>query len=376
MDLNEIRQKIDDIDSNIVQLFLERMELAGDVARYKAENNMVIFQSKREDEIIERVREMAPDNIRQGTELLFTNIMDISKCLQLQRLEKNSEITFSDQMKPKPSVACQGTQGSYSHAAYNKLFENGTVTFFESFSDVFEAVENGEVDYGILPIENSTAGEVSQTYELMGQHDFYICRTTHVNVNHVLAAKKGVSEENIKIVLSHEQALRQCGDYLKKNPAITVIPYHNTASAAKMISENSSSELGTICSEECAKIYNLEIVRKEIAINPNNFTKFICISKNLEVYNDANIVTVSLSLPHTPGALYRLLTKFAVNGLNLSKIESRPLPRKIEKESKFDVMFYLDFVGSIRNESVVKLLNSLKNELKYFRFVGNYNSEE
>lgn len=372
MDLSEIRGRIDGIDAKIAELFLERMELAGDVARWKAENNMPVFQGKREEEILERMRGLAPEEMKLGTQLLFTNIMDISKCLQIERLSRSEIPEYTSEIKSNPRVACQGTQGSYSHAAYNLLFNSGTVAFYDSFSDVFEAVEGGEADYGILPIENSTAGEVTQTYELMGQHDFYISRTVHVNVNHVLAAKKGVKESDVKMVFSHEQALRQCGDYLRQNPCFTVIPYHNTASAAKMVSENQSNELATICSEDCARIYGLDVLKKDIGINQSNYTRFICISKNLEVYDGANVVTVSMSLPHTAGALYRLLTKFAVNGLNLTKIESRPLPKNVGKESAFDVMFYLDFDGSIKNLSVVKLLNSLKEDLKYFKFLGNY----
>ena len=363
MDLSEIRVKIDDIDDKMLELFIERMRLASDVAKYKAANNMVIFQGDREKAILEDVKENTPDDLKKSAAFLFMNILDISKCSQINEITPDIEIPYTTKIKEKPSVAVQGIEGSYGHAAYKQLFKEGSVSFFASFHEIFEAVENGDVDYGIIPVENSTAGEVTANMELLERHKVHICRTTSVQCAHVLAAKKGVSESDIKILLGHEQAIRQCMDYIENRGNLTVIPYHNNAAAAKMVAENPSFEMGCICSEECAKMHGLSVVRKELASDPDNHTRFICISKDVEVYEGSDTIS---------GALYRLLTKFAVNGLSMSKIQSKPLPTEYKMRFPDDYMFYIEFSGSIENPTVKRLLRNFEEELNYFKFHGNF----
>lgn len=373
MDLSEIRKKIDAIDDKMLDLFIERMNLATDVAKYKAANNMVVFQSDREKFIIDSVKENSPEELRKSAAFLFMNIMDISKVSQINAISPNFEIEFSDKIKERPSMAVQGIEGAYGHTAALQLFSTGgSISYYASFREVFEAVENGDVDYGIIPVENSTAGEVTVNMELLERHDVHICRTTTVECAHVLAAKHGVSESDIKIIFGHEQAIRQCVEYLEKCGDLTVIPYHNNAAAAKMVSENESGHLGCICSEECAEMHGLNIVRKAIATDPNNCTRFICISKGVEVYENAGTVAVSLSIPNISGALYRLLTKFAVNGLSMTKIQSKPLPAEVKKKFPDDFMFYIEFSGSIHEPKVSKLLKNFEDELNYFKFHGNF----
>lgn len=372
MELSEIRKQIDEIDDKLLKLFIERMQLASDVARYKAENNIVVFQSDREKQIIDSVREKAPEGFRRSAAFLFMNIMDISKCRQINEITPDDVIPHTTQIKPRPSVAVQGISGAYGHAAYNKLFDSGSVSFFASFAEVFEAVESGDVDYGVLPIENSTAGEVTLNMDLLEKHNVYINRTTTVECAHVLAAKHGVREEGVKILFGHEQAIRQCESYIESRRGLTVIPYHNNASAAQMVSENPSCELGCICSEECAELHGLNVVRKGLASDPNNFTRFICISKNLEVYDGADTVAVSLSIPNISGALYRLLTKFAVNGLSMSKIQSKPLPVEAKLRLPDEHMFYIEFSGNIDRPRIRRLLKNFETELNYFKLHGNF----
>lgn len=372
MDLGEIRKKIDAIDDQMLDLFLERMNLATDVAKYKAANNMVVFQKDREKFIIDNVKQNSPEELRKSAAFLFMNIMDISKVSQINAITSDYDIKFTDKRKERPAVAAQGIEGAYSHAAALKLFSNGSISFYASFQEVFNAVENGDVDYGIIPIENSTAGEVTVNMELLERHNVYICATTTVECAHVLAAKRGVSEEDIKIVFGHEQAIRQCTEYLESRQGLTVIPYHNNAAAAKMVAENPSSELGCICSEECAEMHGLSIVHKNIATDPNNCTRFICISKNVEVYDNAGTVAVSVSIPNISGALYRLLTKFAVNGLSMSKIQSKPLPTEVKKQFPDEYMFYIEFNGNLNEPKVSKLLKNFEDELNYFKFHGNF----
>lgn len=372
MDLGEIRANIDDIDEKILDLFLERMKLATQVAEYKAANNMVVFQSDREKFIIDNVRENSPEELRKSAAFLFMNIMDISKVSQINAITPDTMIPHETAAKQRPSVAVQGIEGAYGHAAAKQLFQSGNISYYASFREVFEAVENGDVDYGIIPVENSTAGEVAVNMELLEQHGVYICRTTRVECAHVLAAKHGVSESDIKILFGHEQAIRQCEGYISNRKDLTVIPYHNNASAARMVSENPSGELGCICSAECAEMHGLDIVRPHIATDPNNSTRFICISKNIEVYDRADTVAVSLSIPNISGALYRLLTKFAVNGLSMSKIQSKPLPLEVKQNFPDDYMFYIEFDGNINEPKIRKLMKNLADELNYFKFHGNF----
>lgn len=372
MELSEIRQQIDGIDKQLLSLFLSRMQLTTEVAKYKAANNMVIFQSDRERAIIDKVRAAAPDELKNSAETLFTNIMDISKVGQINAITPDMEIEFSETPVDRPSVAVQGIEGAYGHTAAKQLFSNGSLSFFASFHEVWEAVENGDVDYGVLPIENSTAGEVTANMELLERHNVFICNTTTVECAHVLAAKQGVKEEDIKIIFGHEQAIRQCTDYLSAKKPLTVIPYSNNAAAAKMVSENESNELGCICSEECAHLHGLNIVRSAIATDPDNCTRFICISGKPQVYENAKTVAVSLSIPNISGALYRLLTKFSVNGISMSKIQSKPLPTEVKKNFPDDYMFYIEFDGNLRCSTVKKLLNNFRSELNYFKLHGNF----
>lgn len=372
MELSEIRKQIDGIDKQMLSLFLSRMQLTTEVAKYKAANNMVIFQSDRERAIIEKVRSNAPEELKNSAEFLFTNIMDISKVGQINAITPDMKINFSEKPIDRPSVAVQGIEGAYGHAAAKQLFENGSISFYAAFHEVWEAVENGDVDYGILPIENSTAGEVTANMELLERHNVFICNTTTVECAHVLAAKQGVSESDINIIFGHEQAIRQCEDYLSSRRGLTVIPYSNNAAAAKMVSENESNALGCICSEECAMLHGLDIVHRNIATDPSNCTRFICISKEPEVYENAKTVAVSLSIPNISGALYRLLTKFSVNGISMSKIQSKPLPTEVKKHFPDDYMFYIEFDGNLKDSTVLKLLNNFESELNYFKLHGNF----
>lgn len=372
MELNEIRVKIDEIDDKILDLFLERMELAVDVAKYKAANNMVVFQSDREKFIIDNVKKSTPEKLRKSAAFLFMNIMDISKVSQINAITPDEEIPHISAPRERPSVAVQGIEGAYGHAAAKQMFQSGSISYFASFREVFEAVENGDVDYGVIPVENSTAGEVTANMELLEQHKVYICRTTKVECAHVLAAKKGVSEKDIRILFGHEQAIRQCAGYISERPELTVVPYHNNAAAAKMVSENPSGELGCICSAECAEMHGLNIARPQIATDPNNCTRFICIAKETEVYENADTVAVSLSIPNIAGALYRLLTKFAVNGLSMSKIQSKPLPIDVKLKYPDDYMFYIEFSGNINDPMIRRLIRNFEDELNYFKFHGNF----
>lgn len=373
MDLEAIRREIDEIDDKLVELIAKRSELACDVARYKKENNMQVFQQGREQFILDKVTAAVPNELKSSAKIMFTTIMDLSKCRQWQMLTHKRDFDIKKPMSGRP-IAATVTKGSYSAVACEKFF-NGKcdVKYVRRFDEVFEAVENGEVDYGVLPIVNSTAGDVSDTYDLMGKHNFYICKTADIHITHVLAAKKGTRLSDVKNVYSHEMAIKQCSKFINEHN-LSGIEASTTAKGAQIVAKSEENDCAAICSAMCAEMNGLEIIAENISDIKDNYTRFILISNRLEVSENASVISLSLTLPHTPGSLYRLLTRFSYCGLNLLKIESKPMPSGFAdmKDDAFDFIFYLDFEGNIRNESVVKLLNNLEEEMKYYRFLGNY----
>lgn len=367
MDLTDLRAEIDNIDSEILDLFIKRMDVCRQVGEYKKVNKIPVMQGNREQEIIDRIKRSSPNGLEDGAALLFQNIMDISKSLQnieiAEAAPKKKYAEFIPENAKK--IACQGTSGSYSEHACKKLFGDKSVEFYHDFEDVFAAVENGDVDYGILPLENTTIGSVSETYELMAKHDFYINSLVRVEITHCLAAKKGTKLSEVKKVFSKEEALSQCSGFIKTN-GLEPCVYANTALSAELVA-GSSDKIACICSESCAKLYGLEILSDHIADAYPNYTRFICFSKSLTVNPDADILSVLVTIPHVKGSLNRLLTKFAVNGINLFKIESKSIAG-----SDFEVMFYLDFAGNCSDIKVAAVLDELQRDMKYFRFLGNF----
>lgn len=371
MDLNALREEIDKLDRVILDSFEKRMDLCRNVALYKKENGMQIFQEGREKEIIKKVRDKSSDDLKGASAALFTEIMDISKCLQQQALLKDREFISAVplNMNSGGKVGCQGTGGSNSETAARKLFKNNEIIFYNEFEDVFRAVESGEIEFGIIPIHNSTAGSVTQNYDLIREHNVYIARTVKVEITNCLAVKDGVKPEDIKKVYSHPQALKQCSAYLREC-GFEPVESKNTATAAKYVSE-CEKPCAAICSENCAELYGLKILKKNISNVIPNYTRFICITKDFTLSEDAETVSVTLELPNTKGSLYRLLTKFFVNDMDLKKIENRPIA-----DGSFDVRFFLDFAGNVNDPKVRSLLVELADELCDFKFLGNFSEEK
>ena len=368
MNLDEMRAGINRLDQTIQEAFTERMELCRQVARYKQERGMQIFQNDREREIISRIRSHAPDGLESPSAVLFQSIMDISKYLQYRELNReNAPYEFQPSgIAPGATVACQGTSGANAETAAKQIFGDGCQPeFLPAFSDVFEAVQSGRVQYGIIPVQNSTAGSVVQAYDLMAEYNFYIARSTVVEITNCLAVRPGTRLEDVRDVYSHPQALSQCSHFLAKH-GMTAHEYSNTATAARMVAE-SDKPLGAICSESCAEMLGLELLRRRISDYVPNYTRFFCITKGLEVSDDADRISVMLRLPHEEGALYHLLSKFVIAERNLLKLESRPI-----RNGSFEVLFYLDFSGNIHETAVSALLSDLAEHLDYFKFLGNY----
>lgn len=373
MSLKPIREKIDRIDDQIAELFTERMECSRKVAEYKHENGIPIFNAEREKEILDSIEEKT--GIYGGSaRQLYATIIELSRGLQHDIVGSGSKLknTIRSAEKAMPiegtfTTACFGVPGTYANQAALKAFPNSRLVFCASFQDVFSALRNGEAEFGIVPIENSSAGSVTEVYDLMLKYRFYIALAIDIPVNHVLAVKKGTNISDLQRVYSHPQALAQCSGFFRSRKNITAESYISTAAAAKMVSAGEDMTIGAICSEEAAKEYGLEIILRGFQNDPTNTTRFIVLSKKLYTEENADKISLCFSLPHQTGTLYSILCRFAVNGLNLTKIESRPM-----KGTKFEYLFYLDFSGNVSDKNTLKLMCALSEELQEFSFLGNF----
>jgi chorismate mutase/prephenate dehydratase len=375
MNLDEIRSETDKIDDEIAVLFERRLQLVESVAKVKKETNAPILKPTREREIVSRLTDKREGMTADYLKLLFTTIFDISRSHQIVLTNRNSKIASNitqalattPQLFPKSAeVACQGTEGANSSFACEKLFTRPNILYFNNFDSVFNAVDKGLCRYGILPVENSLHGSVTNIYDLMKQNQFFIVRSVKVKITHALLAKPGVRLADVKIVYSHEQALAQCGQFLKdRNYEIQV--YENTALAAKFVSESPRDDIAAIASMNCSELYGLDILDDDIQNSANNYTRFICISKNLEIYPGARKISLVVTIPHRPGSLYHLMTKFSTLGINLTKLESRPIP-----DRDFEFMFYFDLDVSVYDDVVAKLFSLLENGTDHFVFLGCY----
>ena len=258
-------------------------------------------------------------------------------------------------------------EGAYSQIACDKLFAMPDIVYFKSFEGVFQAVEQGLCEYGVLPIENSSHGTVSAVYDLMRHYKFHILRSIKVQINHMLLANPGAKKETIREIFSHEQALGQCAAYLKQFPDAKITVVENTAVAAKRVGESGRTDVAAISSRDCAALYGLAILEEDVQDAASNFTRFICITKELRIYPGASRISLMLSLPHRPGALYAMIAKFSALGLNLIKIESRPIPGR-----DFEFLFYFDMEASVYSDEVLSLLGELSEEPELFILLGCY----
>lgn len=376
MDLNELRVRIDDINHQMVQLFVERMNVSMDIAKYKLENGLPVLDKERERAILNRMALEAGEPFEDYTQVLFRTLFELSRSYQSGLMQNENVLVgrIEAAVKDTPTlfprravVACQGVEGAYSQQACDKLFPHAEIVYVQSFEGVFQAVEQGLCRYGILPIENSSFGSVGAVYDLMKRHKFSIVRGTRLRVVHTLLGKEGTPLEGIHEVFSHEQAIGQCGDFLKAHPGIKVTVCANTAMAAKMVAESDRNDVAAISSRQCAELYGLQILSEGIQDNDNNFTRFICISRELEIYPGASKISLMMTLPHSPGSLSGMLSRFSMLGINLTKLESRPIPGK-----DFEFMFYFDLEASVCAEPVLKLLCELQNNPGTFVFLGNY----
>jgi len=374
-DLSVYREKIDGIDKELVRLFAERMEVAEAIGTYKREMGLPVLDAARERAKLAEVADMAPEDMQEYTKVLYSLLFELSRSHQ-QTLQ-NGENQLYNQVRnaidntpalfPEDAVvACQGTEGAYSTSAAEKLFRTPRILYCKTFEAVLNAVENGLCRYGLLPVENSTAGIVEGVYKLLENHSFFIVRAVRVKVDHNLLARKGAKLENIREVISHEQAINQCSALLD-SLGVKITYCENTAVAARIVAESGRDDLAALSSSACGALYGLDNLKSAAQNVGNNYTRFICISRELEIYPGADRTTLMLETENRPGALYKLLARFYARGINLTSLVSRPIP-----EREFSFRFYFDLDTSVYSDSFARLMCEMDSLCPTFRYLGSY----
>ena len=375
-DLSDIRKEIDSIDTQIVELFKRRMSCADAVAAYKRAHDLPVLDRSRERELLSRRAAQVPEDMKVYTEVLFELLMEASRNRQGERLgtgghtveQIRDALAHSPELFPRDAyVACQGVEGAYQQIATDRIFRHANIGYFDTFDAVFRAVEENYADFGVLPIENSTAGSVNQVFDLMMRHNFHIVRTCRLKVDHNLLAKPGCGLGDIRHIYSHEQAINQCGEFLSSLEGVTVHACENTAMASKMVAESERRDVAALASRACARIYGLDVLASSAQDQGNNYTRFACISKDLSIYPGADRSTFMLVVNHEPGALYKVLAKFYDLDINIIKLESRPIP-----DRDFEFMFYFDIDCPAASPEFFTLVHSLESTCEEFRYLGSY----
>lgn len=376
MKIEGLRNKIDQLDTEITALVCQRLHLCGQIAAQKKKCNESILAAGRERQILTRIAKEAGDSYGSYLRMLYTVIFDLSRSYQTTLMGKGTALRgrieraraeTSGDFPLRATIACPGVEGAYSQAACDRLFSRPEILYFRTFAGVFQAVEQGLCDYGVLPIENSSSGSVNSVYDLMYRYKFHIVRSISLAIDHHLLANGGANKMGIREIISHEQALCQCSDFLHKNPAIKATVCENTALAAKLVAESGRKDIAAISSRDCAALYGLDILSDKIQNSENNYTRFICIGRDLEIYPGSDRISLMFTLPHTPGSLYLLLARFAALGLNLTKLESRP-----QGGRDFEFLFYIDLEASVWSEEVVGLVSECAAGQELFVFLGSY----
>ncbi len=376
MDMKDFRDRIDEADDRLLKSFIDRMQTSADIARYKHEHSIPIFDSERERQKTFDILEKTPPELKTYASALYHQLFDLSRNYQemtlrpvspLQETIKHA-IENTDKNFPKsPPVACQGIEGAYSQLACEKLFPMPNIMYCSTWESVFSAVDSGLCKYGVVPIENSTAGSINLIYDLMMHYHFYIVRSTRLKVNHNLLVKPGTKMADIREIFSHEQAIAQCAALLKSLKNVKITTCANTAIAAQMVANSGRTDTAALSSRPCAALYGLDCLVESAQDTGNNYTRFITLSKNLEVYPGSDKTSVKLVVTHKPGSLYRILSRFNALGININKLESRPIP-----DRDFEFMLYFDLDTPIYSEEFLELINSLDLTCEQFEYLGSY----
>ena len=376
MELSDYRAQIDRIDAELLRLFAERMQTAAGIASYKKAHGLPVLDAGREREKLAQIVKSTPEGLQEEAVSLYRLLFSLSRSYQRDLLDEKTALpallkTALEQtpqlFPPTAAVACQGVEGAYSQQACDKLFQHPSVFFCATFDKVFSAIEQGLCQYGVLPLENSTAGSVNAVYDLMQQHNFSIVRSVRLRVDHSLLALPGAALSGIREIVSHPQALEQCAGLLASMPGVTVTRCENTAAAARMVAESGRTDLAALASPACAEIYSLQTLKSRVQDERGNYTRFICIAKSPEVYPGADRTSLLVSLSNEPGSLYQVLSHIYGHGVNLTKLESRPIPG-----SDDTFRFYFDLEASVYSPELPALLGELEDVCEHVCYLGSY----
>lgn len=373
MDLGVLRGQLDEIDEKIVKLYEDRMGVCRQVAEYKIETGKKVLDQAREAEKIRKVKSLTHNEFNShGVEELFEQIMSMSRKLQYQLLtEKGStgRLPFIgvEEIDHKARVVFQGAEGAYSQMAMMQYFGDEVNSFHvDTFRDAMIALEEGSADFAVLPIENSTAGIVSEIYDLLVEYENYIVGEQIIKIEHCLMGVPGSTQEDIKTVYSHPQSLMQSARFLNRHNW-QQISMQNNAFAAKKVAEERDRSKAAIASEYAAKLYGLEVIKKGVNQSDTNSTRFIIVTNQKIFLKDAKKVSICFELPHESGSLYHMLSHFIYNNLNMTKIESRPIEGRT-----WEYRFFIDFDGNLSDSGVKNALRGLREEAQNLKILGNY----
>lgn len=375
MDLLELRGQIDEIDQQIVALYEKRMEISKNVAEYKIETGKRVFDKAREEEKIRKVKSLTHNDFNShGIEELFEQIMSMSRKLQYQLLAEHGSLNKLPFIKvdsletEKARVVFQGAEGAYSQAAMHQYFGDQIDSFHvDTFRDAMVAIDEGSADFAVLPIENSTAGIVSEIYDLLVEFENYIVGEQIIKIEHCLMAVPGAKLSDIKTVYSHPQSLMQSARYLNAHSDWRQISMQNNAFAAGKVAEEKDKTQAAIASEYAARLYGLDILEKGVNQSSTNSTRFIIVTNQKIFLKDAKKVSICFEVAHESGSLYHMLSHFIYNNLNMNRIESRPI-----EDRNWEYRFFIDFDGNLSDSAVKNALRGLRDEARNMKILGNY----
>ena len=376
MDLKNLRDQIDEIDSQMCDLFAKRMQVVSDVARYKKENNLPVYHPSRARAVLHNVSKRLGPQFEGYGRTLYRTIFDLSESIETRMLAEGSD--FYDHIKaitsapPRPfpkraTVACAGCEGSYAHLASERLFDLPEIMYMSGFEGVFKAVSGGLCEYGVLPIENSLAGSVNAIYDLLSEYNVSIVRSVRLKVDHALLAIPGAKLSDIKEIYSHQQAISQCSEFLSTLKGVRVIAVENTAEAARMVAQQGDRTKASLSSLLCGELYQMQVLKSSVQNRDNNYTRFICIAKEPKIYSGADRTSIMINIPNRPGTLFRIMSRFNATGVNLVKLESRQIP-----EREFEYRFYFDIETSVYSEEFLSLMCELHECGEQFKYFGTY----
>ena len=375
MDLTKLRGQLDEIDEKIVSLYEARMEISSKVADYKIETGKKVLDREREEEKLKKVRSLTSDPFNAlGVQELFEQIMSMSRKLQYRKLVEAGSLgrlpfIGVDKLETERArVVFQGAEGAYSHAAMLRYFGEQVKSFHvDTFRDAMCTIEEGSADFAVLPIENSTAGIVSEIYDLLVEFENYIVAEQILKIEHCLLGVPGADISQIRTVYSHPQSLMQSARYLNGHEDWKQVSLKNNAFAARKVSEEKDKTQAAIAGEQAAGTYGLEILQRGVNQSETNSTRFIIVTNQKIFRKDAGKISICLEVPHESGSLYHMLSHFIYNNLNMTKIESRPI-----EDRNWEYRFFIDFEGNFADGAVKNALRGLRDEARNLRILGNY----